>query len=162
MKEKEKLRLENASNLGGIHFIDLEEKEFKDIIKNAREKLEVPIVPAMPCVRANSMHGATRSRHDDHKSTLACILEADYSKRLRLEGAPRYHEDHVAGERNNALHCYNLVQIYLDASGNEKILAAKKKQQWTNHGKKFEKISAWNLASVRNKSDVIDEAKARV
>ena len=103
MKENEKLRLENASNLGGIYFIDHEEKEFKEITKIARKKLEVPAAPAMPCKRTNSMHRATRSRHDDHKSTLVCILEADESKRLRLEGAPRYHEDHVAGK--GIIHC---------------------------------------------------------
>ena len=29
--------------------IDPEEKEFKEIIKNARRKLETPMAPAMPC-----------------------------------------------------------------------------------------------------------------
>ena len=57
MKENEKLWLENASNLRAIYFIDLEEKKFKDMIKNAREKLEVPVAPAMPSVRANIKYG---------------------------------------------------------------------------------------------------------
>ena len=126
IKENEKLRLENATNLRGIYFIDLKEKKFKVMIKNEREKLEVPVALAMPCVRAKNKYGTTRGRNDDdHKSKLACILEADESKRLRLEGAPRNHEDHIVGERNNSLHCYNLVQIYLDASGNEKNTGSK-------------------------------------
>ena len=54
LKEKqkwsnEKLHLENARKLRGICFIDLEDKEFKETIKNARKKLETSVAPAMPC-----------------------------------------------------------------------------------------------------------------
>ena len=104
MKEKqnwasEKPKLENARRLRGMYFIEPEDKEFKEIIKNARKKLEVPAAPAMPCKRNNRRHGATRSKNDDHKSKNACMLEAEESKRLRMEGiAPRIHEDHLAGK----------------------------------------------------------------
>ena len=45
LKEKqkwseEKLHLENARKLRGIYFIDPEDTEFKETIKNARKKLE--------------------------------------------------------------------------------------------------------------------------
>ena len=36
----EKLKLNNARRLRGIYFIDPEDKEFKETIKNARKKLE--------------------------------------------------------------------------------------------------------------------------
>ena len=54
LKEKqkwshEKLHLDNARKLRGIYFIDPEDKEFKETIKNARKKLETPMAPAMPC-----------------------------------------------------------------------------------------------------------------
>ena len=54
LKEKqkwseEKLHLENARKLRGIYFIDPEDKEFKETIKNARKKLETSMAPAMPC-----------------------------------------------------------------------------------------------------------------
>ena len=54
LKEKqkwsnEKLHLENARKLRGIYFIDQDDKEFKDTIKNARKKLETSVAPAMPC-----------------------------------------------------------------------------------------------------------------
>ena len=54
LKEKqkwseEKLHLENARKLRGIYFIDPEDTEFKETIKNARKKLETSVVPAMPC-----------------------------------------------------------------------------------------------------------------
>ena len=43
----EKPQLDNARNLRGIYFIDPEDKEFKETIKNARKKLETPVAPAM-------------------------------------------------------------------------------------------------------------------
>ena len=54
LKEKqkwsnEKIHLENARKLRGIYFIDPEDKEFKETIKNARKKLETPVALAMPC-----------------------------------------------------------------------------------------------------------------
>ena len=45
----EKLHLDNARKYRGIWFIDPEDKEFKETIKNARKKLETPVAPAMPC-----------------------------------------------------------------------------------------------------------------
>ena len=54
LKEKqkwsnEKIRLENVRKLRGIYFIDPEDKEFKETIKNVRKKLETSVAPAMPC-----------------------------------------------------------------------------------------------------------------
>ena len=54
LKEKqrwseEKLHLENARKLRGIYFIDPEDTEFKETIKNSRQKLETSVAPAMPC-----------------------------------------------------------------------------------------------------------------
>ena len=54
LKEKqkwsnEKLHLDNARKLRGIYFIDLEDTEFKETIKNERKKLETSVAPAMPC-----------------------------------------------------------------------------------------------------------------
>ena len=54
LKEKQKwsnkkLHLENARKLRGIYFIDPEDKEFEETTKNAREKLETSVAPAMLC-----------------------------------------------------------------------------------------------------------------
>ena len=54
LKEKqkwseEKIHLDNARKLRGIYFLDPEDKEFKETIKNARKKLETSVAPAMPC-----------------------------------------------------------------------------------------------------------------
>ena len=56
LKEKqkwsqEKLHLDNARKLRGIYFIDPEDKEFKETIKNARKKLETSVAPAKGNIR---------------------------------------------------------------------------------------------------------------
>ena len=110
LKEKrkwsdEKPKLDNARRLRGIYFIDPEDKEFKETIKNARKKLVKPMAPAMPCKTSKKCkHGETRGKTNKIKSKLACILEASESTRLRVEEPlPNYHEDHIAGKGDNSL-----------------------------------------------------------
>ena len=82
LKEKhkwsdEKPKLDNARRLRGNYFIDPEDKEFKETIKNARKKLETPMALAMPCkTNKTREHGETRGKTNEIKSKLACILEA--------------------------------------------------------------------------------------
>ena len=117
LKEKqkwsnEKLHLDNARKLRGIYFIDPEDKEFKETIKNARKKLETSVAPAMPCkiLKKNCGSGASKKK----KTRLAYILEADESKRPRMgESLPTHHEDHIAGKGDNSLHHYNLVHKFI-------------------------------------------------
>ena len=94
----EKPKLDNAEDYEEFFFIDPEDKEFKETIKNARRKLETPMAPAMPCKTSKkNKHGETRSKTNDFKSKLACILEASESTRLRMgESLPNRHEDHIA------------------------------------------------------------------
>ena len=78
----EKRHLDNARKLRGIYFIDPEDKEFKETIKNARKKLETSVAPAMPCKIMKKKCGSGGS--NKIKTKLACILEADESTRLRM------------------------------------------------------------------------------
>ena len=126
MKEKQnwasdRPKLENARKLRGIYFIDPEDKEFSEIIKNARKKLEIKTALAMPCKSTKSRNGVTCVQKDYHKSRSTCILEAHESNRLHMEGIePRFHEDHFAGKGDNSLHHYNFgTQIYSYASSDE-------------------------------------------
>ena len=65
----EKSKLDSAGRLRGIYFIDPEDMEFKETIKNARIKLETPMAPAMPCkTYKKNKHGETGSKTDDFKS----------------------------------------------------------------------------------------------
>ena len=87
LKEKqqwseEKIHLENARKLRGIYFIDPEDTEFKETIKNVREKLETSVALAMPCkIMKNCGNGASNKI----KTKLVCIREADESTRMRME-----------------------------------------------------------------------------
>ena len=73
------------------------------------------------------------------------------------ESLPTQHEDHIAGKGENSLQHHNLVHKLIPMPQAMKIPAAKAAvdKEW----EKLEKISAWNLTKVRNKSEVIDEAR---
>ena len=147
LKEKQKwseerIHLENARKLRGIYFIDPEDKEFKETIKNARKKLETSVAPAMPCKIMTKKCGSGASNKIQTK--LACILEADESTRMRMRNSiPYHHEDHIAGKGENSLQHYNLVHKFIPMPQAMKIPAAK-----SSGGQgmgKLEKIPAWDL-----------------
>ena len=102
LKEKqkwsdEKIHLENARKLRRNYFIDPEDTEFKETIKNARKKLETSVAPAMPCKNQKNCGSGASNKI---KTKLACILEADESTRMRMGNSiPHHHEDHIAGKR---------------------------------------------------------------
>ena len=68
VKEKQKwshgkVHLHNARKLRGIYFIDPEDTEFKETIKNTRKKLETSVALAMPCkILKNCGSGASNLR----------------------------------------------------------------------------------------------------
>ena len=150
LKEKQKwseeqLHLENARKLREIYFIDPEDMEFKDNIKNARKKLETSVAPAMPCkfVKNNCVSGASNKI----QTKLACILEANESTRMRMGNSiPPNHEDHIAGKGENSLQHYNLVYKFVPMPQAMQIPAAKAAvdKEW----EQLEKMSAWNLTKV--------------
>ena len=71
------------------------------------------------------------------------------------ETLPKYHEDHVAGKGDKSLQHYNMVHKFIPMLQAMKIPAAKAAvdKEWEK------KIPAWDKTKVRNKSDVIDEAR---
>ena len=110
-----KNRNSKGRRLQGNYFVDLEDKEFKETVKNARKKLETPMALALLCKTSKTcQHGEARDKTNEIKSKLACILEASESTRLRMgESPPIYHEDHIAGKGNNSLQHYNLVHNFI-------------------------------------------------
>ena len=115
------------------------------------------MAPAMLCKTCKNKHGETRSKTDDFKSEFACVLEPT---RMRMEESlPKYHEDNIAGKRDNSLQQYKLVHKFIPMPQAMKIPAAKAAvdKEWEKH----EKTLAWDLTKVRNKSEVIDEARIK-
>ena len=123
-------------------------------MKNARRKLEIP----MPCRIQLNQHRETCGNVGQHKTKYARIVEADDSKRIRMEGSQsKNHEDHISGKCVNSLSHYNLVRKFILMPQTMKILCAKAvvEKEWET----FEKILAWQLTKVRNESEGIDEAR---
>ena len=163
-KEKQKWsipkpKLDNARRLRGISFIDLEDEEFKAYYENARRKSEIPMPAAMLCKTLMCQRSRETCRDvGKHKTNYACIGEADESMRIRMEGAPhRYHEDHITAKGMNSVTHYSLVHKFIPMPQAMKIPAAKAavEIEWGT----LEKIPAWQLTKVRNKNEVIAEAR---
>ena len=132
LKEKqkwsnEKPKLENARKLRGIYFIDPEDTEFKETIRNARKKWETPMAPAMPC--------KTSKKNKNGRPVARLMIS---SQNLRVSWKPvnphdcawenHYRliiEDHIAKKRNNSLKHYNLVHEFIPMPKAMKIPAAK-------------------------------------
>ena len=136
----EKPKLDNARKLRGIYFVDPEDKEFKETIKNARKKLETPVAPAMPCKMSKNNKNCGSGASNEIKSKLACILEASESTRLRMgESSPNHHDDHIAGKGDNSLQHYNLVHKFIPMPHAMKIPAVKAAvdKEWGKIGKDF-------------------------
>ena len=155
LKEKqkwsnEKLHLENARKLWGMYFVDAEDKEFKETIKNARKKLETSVAPAMPCKIMKKNCGSGGS--NKIKTKLACILEADESTRLRMGNSlPNHHEDHIAGKGDNSLQRYNSVHKFIPLPQDMTFPAAKAAMD-----KEWEKLrtfrrGTWRKSEVRKR-----------
>ena len=84
----------------------------------------------------------------------ACVVDADESTRPRLEGAGhKPHQDHSTPKGMNSMNHYSLVPKFIPMPQAMKIPDAKAAVE------KLDKIPAWQLTKVRNKKEVIDEAR---
>ena len=154
----EKLELD-ARRLRGIYLIDREDKEFKDIMKKARRRLEIPLPAAMLCLSSVCSSSRETCRTiGERKTRYACIVEADESMRIRMDGTPRrYHEDHIAEKGMNSMTYYSLVHKVIPVPQAMKVpdAGAAVETEW----EKLEKSPAWQLTKVRNKNEVLAEAR---
>ena len=75
------------------------------------------------------------------------------------ESLPKYHEDHIAGRGDNSLQHHNLVHKLILMPAAMKIPAAKAAvdKEW----EKLQKIPAWDITKVRNKSEVIHDGRSK-
>ena len=89
---KEEPKLDNARRQRGIYFIDPDDEEYKDILKNARRKLERPMAPAMPCKRLPNSTTKVAARPEiapekNSKTVYGCVVKSHDSTRQRVESS---------------------------------------------------------------------------
>ena len=163
MKEKqnwasEKPKHENARRLTGIYFIEPEDNEFKEIIKNPRKSWTSQ--PFLQCLVKGPIEGTeqpvARMMITSQKMRVSW-KQRNPSGCVCVDLHPKFTKTTLQGKR--VIHC--IITIWYTNS----FLCLKqwrylqRKQQWTENWEKLANISAWNLAKVRNKSEVIDEAR---
>ena len=99
---KEKPKLDNARKMRGIYFIDPDDEEYNEILRNARRKLERPMAPTMPKDKGASRKWLqSRTVHSRRipKQCVVVFVESHFeSTRQRAESSQsKNHEDHLAG-----------------------------------------------------------------
>ena len=85
----------------GICYIDPDNMEFKDTMKNARKTFELPMESAMSCKVQKTGHEQTRCENisNTRRSRYARILEANEQTRTRISKIEaRGHADLIATE----------------------------------------------------------------
>ena len=165
LKEKqkwshEKPQLDNARKLQGICFIDPEDKEFKETIKNAHKKLETPMAPAMPCKISKNNKNCGSGASNKIKTNLRVFWKPVNPQDCVWKNLYRIiMKTILQEEEDNSRQHYNLVHKFIPMPPAMKIHAAKAAvdKEW----EKLEKFSAWNLTFVRSKKEVIDEARTK-
>ena len=130
----------------------------RKLLKKSQRELEVPMPALQDRRRTYREYKETRRTSGTRKTKYACIVQADECTRKRLEGTlQKDHENHIAGKGTNSLIHYNLVHRFILMPEAMKIPEAKAAvdKEWG----KLQKIPAWQQTKVRNKKDVIDEAR---
>ena len=127
----EKPKLDNARKLRGIFFIESEDEDFKNIIKNARRKLEIPMPAAMPCKTAINSGGET-----------CCCIGKSKKKHA--------HEVSYCCERNKFMQ-----SLLSGAQVNSNATSIKKPdaKAAVENGKYWRNIPAWQLTKVKKRGD---------
>ena len=154
LKEKqkwseEKIHLENARKLRGIYFIDPEDTEFKETIKNARKKLETSVAPAMPCkIVKNCGSGASNKIRQNLRvfwklmNVRECVWEIRYRiiTKTILQEKVRIHYSMTIWFTSLFL-CLKLWRF------------RQQKQRWTRNGKNWRKFrrGTWRKSEVRKR-----------
>ena len=150
----------NARHLRGIFFAEPNGEKFKLTMEASRRKLEVPMPAAMPGKIPIKSSGENHRNIGKRKTKYACVVDADDSTRPRLEGAGhKPHQDHITAKGVNSVTHYSLVHKFIPMPQALKVPDAKAAvvKEW----EKLEKNPAWQLTNVRNKKEVIDEARRK-
>ena len=85
----------------GNYFIDPDDEECTEILKNAKRKLERLVAPTMPCKRQTSITKVLAkpeiASEKNSRTMHVAVVESHDSTRQRAESSPsQNHEDHIA------------------------------------------------------------------
>ena len=93
--KKKKPKLDHARRLSGIYLIDPDDEEYKEILKNARRKLERLMALAVPCKRPPESIRETcvgqvtakpnSASEKNSKTVFSCVVESHETTRQRTE-----------------------------------------------------------------------------
>ena len=144
----------------GIYFVDPEEDEFKESIKNERKNGSSDgggCALQENKVKKNSSSPPQETERRGckpdviPKTKYACIVDVHESTIQLLESTlPKNHEGHIAGKGNTSMTHYNLVRKFIPVPQAMKIPDAEAAMD--KNWKKLETILAWQLEkSTRHK-----------
>ena len=155
---KEDPKLDNVRKLRGIYFLDPDDREYSEILKNAVANWQDLWLP-----RCHSEGGAKQhpnitdvmqnnGNEKEFKTTCDCAVESFESTRHRAESLQsRNHEDHTAGKGFTSMTHYNLVHMFIPMPQAMKISDAK---SCRGQGmEELETIPAWELEKVKSKKE---------
>ena len=121
-----------------FYFIDPEDKEFKETIKNVGKKLETQMAPAMLCkISKNTQNCGNGDKSNKTKSKLACILEASELQDCVWENHYRIIMKTVLQEKET-IHCSITIWFTHLFLCSKPWKSPQKRQQWTRNGKNGE------------------------
>ena len=134
-----------SRRLKGIYFVDPDDEDYNELLKNARRNLEILVAPTMPCKRQPSMTKVGAKPEVESEKN---------SKTMnRRKGITRVHKTtsriFTVRKGCNSMTHYNLVHKVIPMPQAMKIPDAKAAvdKKW----KKLETIPAWELEKVKSK-----------
>ena len=113
--QKERSKLDNARKMKGIYIIDPDDEEHKEILNNAKRKLEKPMAPAELCIR-----GVFQNMY-------SCIVESHESTRQHAESSQsqKTMKTTLQSKGFTSMSLYNLLHKFIPMPQATKIPDAK-------------------------------------
>ena len=113
-KAEQKWAIENQSSIMPEDYVVSSSEDFKNIMKKRSSEVRNSDASSDALQNTNKQRWRDPLRYCKSKTRHACIVEADESTRIRLEGVlERCHEGHIAAKGINSLSGYNLVHKFI-------------------------------------------------
>ena len=109
----EKPKIEHARKLRGVYSIDPSDEEYKDVLKNARRKLETSKAAAKErffkhAYGKPSFQKQKKAKASEAKTRFSCITEVHESTRQRIESVTKRIMKNTSREKGRILYCITI------------------------------------------------------